>query len=172
MLAAPPRTHAFGRAVLAAGLASIVGVAACGGSAPPAGVPGAGPPVQSQPGAPAPEAEQGYGQQPSGGAAPSPAPTQPTDQRFAEPPAEPIGPSDLPAEVALKEAQSDFDRAESELSSAGRDCALACKALGSMQRATERICSLSPETAADGRCRRARERLGAAQGRVQRGCKC
>ena len=160
---------ALRRAVVASGL--VFAVAACGGSAAPAAAPAA-PVEQSEPGATgAPQAEQGYGQSP-GTPAPAAAPTQPTDQRFAEPPAEAVGPSDGTGQASLERAIGELDRAERELSAAGPDCGLACKALGSMQRATERICSLSPDTAEGSRCRRARERLGAAEGRVQRGCKC
>ncbi|MEB2324343.1 MAG: hypothetical protein OZ921_17645, partial [Sorangiineae bacterium] len=62
------------------------------------------------------------------------------------------------------------ERAESELSAAGSDCALACKALASMRRSTARICELDARAEAGARCRSARARLGAAEERVARGC--
>jgi len=157
--------------VALAALAFLFGAPACGGSAAPAQAPSA-PAETGEPGTTTPETQQGYGQ-PSGGAAPSPAPaaTESMDQRFAEPPAEAVGPSEGAA-TSLERALGELDRAERELGLAGSDCSVVCKALGSMQRATERICSLAPDTSADGRCRRARDRLGAAEGRAQRGCKC
>lgn len=101
-------------------------------------------------------------------------PTRPSQApRFAEPPpAAPVGPATGNAEPAITRALGDLDRAENELGAAGSDCSLACKALGSMQRASERICSLEPDTGPMSRCRRARERVAGAQSRVRSGCRC
>ncbi|HEY6460805.1 MAG TPA: hypothetical protein VIY73_11665 [Polyangiaceae bacterium] len=64
--------------------------------------------------------------------------------------------------VASLEAELDGDYAQAMAS----DCALACKALGSMRRATENLCALDPGD----RCAKARERLAAATAHVKSAC--
>ncbi len=63
-------------------------------------------------------------------------------------------------------ARSDLDRAESQIAAATGDCATACRALASMERAAQHLCALD-----SGReCDRARERLAAARERVRSSC--
>jgi hypothetical protein len=54
---------------------------------------------------------------------------------------------------------------------AGTPCDMACRALSSMRRSADRICALAGS--ADERCRRARERVSAAEERIRRAqCEC
>jgi MYXO-CTERM domain-containing protein len=64
--------------------------------------------------------------------------------------------------LASLEAELDADYAQAMAS----DCALACKALGSMRRATETLCALEPGD----RCAKARDRLSAAIAHVKSVC--
>ena len=68
--------------------------------------------------------------------------------------------------VRMNAARSDLDRAESQISAAMSDCATACRALESMERAAEHLCALDNGT----ECGRARERLEAARQRVRASC--
>jgi len=68
--------------------------------------------------------------------------------------------------VRMNAARSDLDRAESQVSAAMSDCATACRALESMERAAEHLCALDNGT----ECGRARERLEAARQRVRASC--
>jgi hypothetical protein len=63
-------------------------------------------------------------------------------------------------------ARADFDRAENQVGAATGDCAAACRALASMQRAADHLCSVDggPE------CARARQRVDTARERVQASC--
>lgn len=62
-----------------------------------------------------------------------------------------------------------FNQSASRLS-AGADCRTACRALDSMRRAKERICSLSQDQPE--RCESARERLDRAERHVSSRCLC
>ncbi len=71
-----------------------------------------------------------------------------------------------PSAPEIAGARSDLDRAESQISAATGDCATACRALASMERAAQHLCALD-----SGReCDRARERLAAARERVRSSC--
>jgi hypothetical protein len=145
---------------------SVCLLASCGGGAP-AAAPQAPPPSE----VPSPE----YPQQQQPGYA---APPAPAGGDFAEPPAatppppESQGPIGDGAQPSVEQASLELDRAAAELSAAGSDCARACKALGSMSRASERICALEPDDRSGGRCRRARERVTVATEKVRRSCAC
>jgi hypothetical protein len=64
----------------------------------------------------------------------------------------------------------DLERSERELGASAGDCATACRALASMERATTQICSLTGEVGDDGRCDDARRRLLSAKDRVRSAC--
>ena len=66
----------------------------------------------------------------------------------------------------MNAARGELDRAESQVGAALSDCATACRALESMERAAEHLCALDSGTD----CRRARERLEAARERVRASC--
>jgi hypothetical protein len=76
-----------------------------------------------------------------------------------------VNPSDS-REVRMNAARGDFDRAESQVGAATSDCATACRALESMERAAEHLCAID----SGGECGRARERLEAARERVRASC--
>ncbi len=63
-------------------------------------------------------------------------------------------------------ARNDFDNAERQLATAQGDCATACRALASMERAAEHICGM----ATNNECERARERVQAARDRIRSTC--
>jgi hypothetical protein len=68
--------------------------------------------------------------------------------------------------MRMNAARGDLDRAESQVSAAMSDCATACRALESMERAAEHLCALDGGS----ECGRARERLEAARQRVRASC--
>jgi hypothetical protein len=68
--------------------------------------------------------------------------------------------------MRVNAARSDIDRAESQVNAAMSDCAQACRALESMERAAEHLCALDGGS----ECGRARERLEAARQRVRASC--
>jgi hypothetical protein len=61
-------------------------------------------------------------------------------------------------------------RAEAALAAAQGDCAAACRALASMQRATDHLCALVEDSSDGRRCEDARKRLLAARDRVRSSC--
>ena len=65
---------------------------------------------------------------------------------------------------------SELDSAGDEIAAAS-DCSTACRALASMRRAAEKICSLAGESTDE--CRRARSKVSEAARRVSKaGCNC
>ncbi len=77
-----------------------------------------------------------------------------------------------PPAIQIAAAQANFDDANRQLGAAGGDCAKLCKALASMQRATERLCGLVAGSN-DGekrRCTDARAKLTAATAKVNATC--
>jgi hypothetical protein len=93
-----------------------------------------------------------------GGAAPSP--SAPTGSGSAAPESDATQPTTVGA------ARGELDRAEAQVSATQGDCAAACRALASMQRAAEHLCSV--DNGAE--CARARERVDAARARVEASC--
>ena len=67
-----------------------------------------------------------------------------------------------PSDADAAQAEVDRDYAQTLAS----DCAMACRALDSMRRATERLCALDPGD----RCASARKKLGDATGHVRSAC--
>jgi hypothetical protein len=77
-----------------------------------------------------------------------------------------------PTSAALRQAQAraEWDRARAALDAAANDCALACRALASMERALVHLCALATSTEDQARCEEARRRLLDARDRVRRAC--
>jgi len=75
-----------------------------------------------------------------------------------------------PIEVRAGKAQASFDEASAAFTAAGNDCAQLCKALGSMTRATERLCELAKENGDDKRCNDATTKLDSARTKVKSSC--
>ncbi len=138
-------------------------VAGCGGSARPGAAPSSAPaPEASEPGDSdgTGEGVREYQQQP--GYAPG--------GGFAQPPGQ-SGSPPTGAGPSLRTALDSFEAAATRLSQAGADCRLACKALGSMRRSTQRICQLSDSEDSE-HCQRAKRRLKDAEKRVESTCSC
>jgi TolA-binding protein len=71
-----------------------------------------------------------------------------------------------PHDVRMGAARNELDSAESRVNAAMSDCATACRALESMERAAEHLCALDAGT----ECGRARQRFEAARDRVRASC--
>jgi hypothetical protein len=67
-------------------------------------------------------------------------------------------------------ARAELQRAQAALEASAGDCAGACRALASMERATSHLCELSGEDDDRRRCDDAKKRLGDARDRVRRQC--
>lgn len=93
-------------------------------------------------------------------AGPAPSMIAPQDQSGS---AEPPG-------AAARSAKGELARAEAELASAGADCAAACRALGSMERATAHLCQLAASPEDQRACDDARARLESSRARVKNTC--
>ncbi len=107
-------------------------------------------------------------------AAPSAAGLQPTESGATPAQAKsttPLGPGDM---AGLSRAQrnllDDFNVAEAAMLSAGQDCAAACRALRSMQRAASHLCAMASNDEERERCRSAQERVRAARERIRAAC--
>lgn len=72
--------------------------------------------------------------------------------------------------AALTRARGDFDRAERELRASAGDCAMACRALGSMERAAAHLCELASSPADRTRCDEAKQKVLSARARVRNTC--
>jgi hypothetical protein len=104
---------------------------------------------------------------PAGSAAPatespSPPPPAPAGVPVGGPPPQP--------EASRASARAEVERAERDLDAAGTNCEWACRALGSMERATTHLCSLADQDDDRRRCEDARRRLSDARSRVRSAC--
>ncbi|MEO6420409.1 MAG: hypothetical protein ABIP39_13415, partial [Polyangiaceae bacterium] len=108
------------------------------------------------PSAKSPESESAPTKKDSDGA-PSYAPQAPTG-----------GAAPKSMEASRGQAHSELDRAERELAGAAGDCAAACRALASMERATGHLCDLTSQ--ADSSCEDARSKVRTARDRVRSTC--
>ncbi len=97
-----------------------------------------------------------------GGAAPAES-TTPANPSTAAPDAQETKGATQPE---VSGARSELDRAEEKLSAAQSDCAAACRALASMERAADHLCSLD----SGAECRRAHDRVDAARERIRATC--
>ncbi len=75
-----------------------------------------------------------------------------------------------PMDVKVKDAETSLAEAETAFAAAGNDCAQLCKALTSMNNATERLCELAKEGGDDQRCTDAKAKLDAARAKVKSTC--
>jgi hypothetical protein len=134
----------------------------CGGAMPaeksvPAS-PAGGPAPPPQPGEALPAQTQGYPSQPGYPA--------------AAPAAAPSGGAADQGDLAQRRAaaRAELERAQSDLQAAAADCAAACRALSSMERATQHLCILVSDPDDQKRCDDAQHRLAAARERVRSSC--
>jgi hypothetical protein len=88
------------------------------------------------------------------------------------PPAQPSVPGSADADVSRRReaAIAELGRAQHDLEAAAGDCSVACRALASMERATQHLCDLAVDADDQGRCGDARQRLLAARQRVRSAC--
>lgn len=110
------------------------------------------------------------GETPTGSDA-SPASLPYQEQRSAEEGGKPAFAT--PPLDTLDDAEKALERESSSLANAlasARDCNIARRALGSMERASERICDLNGPDDPGRRCEQARDRLEAAREKVRRAC--
>jgi hypothetical protein len=138
-------------------LALTVALAACGGANKDAKAPAS------------PEAPAGYPaeqtQAPPADAMPTAAPP-PVPGAAATP--ESTGDASSSRSAAYRNARADFDRAARELDATRGNCESACRALGSMDRAAQHLCTLAEAHGTD--CEDARARVKAARERVTAAC--
>jgi hypothetical protein len=97
--------------------------------------------------------------------APAPAYTYP-----APPVPENGGAAPVPREAQRAAARDELARAEGTLQASPGDCATACRALESLERAVGRLCALVDSTDDQRRCDDARQRLATARERVRQTC--
>jgi hypothetical protein len=125
---------------------------ACGGAAKSV------PEAESAPASPSKNADA-----PSG-YAPGPPPPAPPPQQ-AQP-----GAGATTREGMLGKARSDFDGAQRELDVAAGDCVAACRALGSMDRATAHLCGMAQQQDERARCEEAKTKVRGARDKVRTTC--
>jgi hypothetical protein len=157
----------------------VLGMQACGGSAPKADSPGA--PGFAAPGFGAPEAEQAATvdeallaldraeQRLSSMLGGAPAEAGSSGPPWAEPPQQPVGPLGPGSEPRPAPAPPLGERPAPQGAYGAADrCATACQAFASMQRAAGRLCGLAGED--DPRCERAMARVARAAELVRNAC--
>ena len=115
--------------------------------------------------------ERATGGAPARAAAPPPMQPPQYPSATASRPTEPgaFAPAPSPA-VAMAQASNEVETSQRELDVAGGDCHNACRALGSMDRAAGRLCSLAQSNEEVRRCGDARNRLYSARDKVRSTC--
>jgi hypothetical protein len=135
--------------------------------------------AESKRGAAAPEAPGYAGEPAPSAAAPPPPPASPpsraVESETAPSTSTPTAPSGgyAPAPnrgVAMAQAANDIDASQRELDVAGGDCRNACRALGSMDRAAGRLCTLAQSPDESRRCESAKGRVYSARDKVRNTC--
>ena len=144
--------------------ASIVTLG-CGAQAEMAPVAKASPEPQAQPPA---EDARAFAAPAAAAVAPAP-PPPPPPVTVAAPKAEESGARGGGARERGS-AWSELDRARAELQSSAGDCATACRALGSMERATAHLCTLASSRDDQRSCEEARDFVLSGRDRVRASC--
>ncbi len=141
--------------------------AGCGGAAEK------GPPPEA-PAAASPQAPGAQETTPPGYASPPgyPSPAPATSESTAQAPAKSAADALQTAGRELEASQRELEASQRELeaSQRGGDCRTACRALGSMDRAAGRLCSLADGAPDARRCDDAKSRLYTARDRVRASC--
>jgi hypothetical protein len=73
-------------------------------------------------------------------------------------------------EAALRTARAEVDQARRDLETSMSDCTAACRALGSMERATGHLCDLATERDDRARCEDAKTAVQRARDRIRASC--
>ena len=100
---------------------------------------------------------------------PAPSPAAPSVDRSEEH-AEAPGTTDARARYSRANVQLSQSRRELEIATSQRDCANACRALDSMERAAAQICELARSNDEHRTCKSAEDQVGAARDRVHSAC--
>jgi len=100
-----------------------------------------------------------------------PAPPPPPPPAEASPAFAPPGTDrgEAPA-AALRASRTDLDRASRDLEASANDCASACRALASMERATAHLCDLATERDDRRLCEDSRSKVSSARERIRATC--
>jgi len=105
---------------------------------------------------------------------PPPAPAAPRTGTTSQPegPSAIVEPGDSPrrVEVALRAARTEVEQAQRELEVSMSECTNACRALGSMERATGHLCDLATERDDRRRCEDAKTAVLRARDRIRKSC--
>lgn len=160
-------TKGRGAVALIAVAASGLALAMCGMAPEPRYAHAPPPPAAENP---SPQPTEANGMAAAPAPAPAPAPgEQESSAATRAPEAEPPSSSQATSQER-RAARADFDRARGDLEAAVNDCALACKALASMERAVVRLCSLAELPDDRRRCEDVKKRLLDARDRVRTAC--
>lgn len=132
----------------------LVVLAACGGNAPPPSAPASQGVPASTAASPSDSNQDGV-----------------TESVDGTPRANVVRPSSDDVRAIRTRARAELDRAERELDASSGDCAAACRALSSMERATRHLCDLAAASPEDSpRCDDARHKVHVAEERVRSTC--
>jgi hypothetical protein len=159
-------------------LAVAITMAACGGSEPPPQSPKSAPPTDGKTHA---VTESTASQAPSRSGYEESAPNAPPPPAAAPAPVAPSAVSSEPSREApsATDPQARYYRASAQLTEARRqfdiaagqrDCANACRALDSMERAAGQICEVARSTEERRTCRDAQDQVSSARERVRNAC--
>ena len=126
-------------------------------------------------GAPSTGGAAGYSPGPSQYSQPAPPPPSPSAAPPAEAPKAEPGPAQTQTTpqgraVAINKDTNDIESAQRELDAAGSSCHNACRALGSMDRASGHLCLMTREDNTHDRCDDAKRRLYNARDKVRGSC--
>jgi hypothetical protein len=160
------------RIATALALAALAGAAGCGGSQAER-APSAAPSAPTTPPNDATSAESASKATSLPTAAPGafpPAPAQPMAPPPPPAPAAAARPPEGGTRASLRRAGLELDTAQRELEASAGDCAAACRALGSMERATGHLCDLASDLEDRRVCEEAKTRVQAARDRVRNTC--
>jgi hypothetical protein len=114
-----------------------------------------------------------YGQPPAGAYPPPTAPAQPgypPQPGGVTPAPEPSAGTPGTRAIQLQGASRDLDAGERQLDVSTSDCGNACRALGSMDRATGVLCQLAQQADEQRRCDDAKKKVYSARDRVKSTC--
>jgi hypothetical protein len=141
-------------------------IAACGGSAPPAAAPSGGPPPSSASKA---DYDAPAREPPAGAAESAPAPAT-ISLPPAPPPPPPVATEQPSVSAARRASRDELSQAVRDLEASLGDCASACRALGSMERATGHLCDMASDHDDRRTCEDAKTKVLGARDRIRATC--
>jgi hypothetical protein len=157
-------------------LAAVIAMSACGGGEPPPQSPKSAPNdarvhtvTESTASQAPPRSEETPSAPPPPAAAPAPAAPAPAGAA-AEPSREAPSAADPQARYYRASAQLTEARRQFDIAAGQRDCANACRALDSMERAAGQICEVARSTEERRTCRDAQDQVSSARERIRNAC--